>query len=265
MEEVMLGAVDYVLEHWEKTGRFVEPTLNKMYAVSNTFYYKVIQDSFKSADIQKKAQEKHEPVKDTNSPSRKRLAKWPLGIPRTLPGLEKIFRDKRYWPKIMKRSQLITDSVRKLYLQKLKIRFNHIIPELHDNRMTPAEAKKELMQAWEASKSRVELIFRTETTTYYGKTQTAFFNGDPQIIGFLFDALRDRATTEWCRSRHGLIYKPGSTGINGLSQNTPACHWNCRSHLIPLTDTPYNRKLLEDPNRDPEKRKVVALPPGWRK
>ena len=42
------------------------------------------------------------------------------------------------------------------------------------------------------------------------------------------------------------------------------CHYNCRSDLIPLEDTPSNRRMLADPNRDPTKRKVVPLPPGWR-
>jgi SPP1 gp7 family putative phage head morphogenesis protein len=149
-----------------------------------------------------------------------------------------------------------------MYLRKLGKKFQSILPKLDTNEMTPQEAKTELLEAWDASKSRVELIFRTETTTYFGKTQVAFFNGEPDIIGFLFDSIRDRSRTAWCKTRHGLVYRPNT---KLLTENTPSCHWNCRSHLIPLADTPENRKMLEDPNRDPELKKVEPLPPGWRK
>jgi len=161
----------------------------------------------------------------------------------------------------MKRNKAIVDRVRKAYLAKLQRKFRAIVPRLDANAITPAEAKKEMMSAWEASKSRVELIFRTETSTYFGKTQVNFFNSDPQIIGFLFDSVRDAARTEICRSRHGLIFRPRT---KLLEQNTPACHYNCRSHLIPLANTPYNRKLLDDPSRDPANHKLAPLPHGWR-
>lgn len=267
MESAMRDAVDYIMYHYEKTGQFMVPTLNSMYGVSDSFYRDVITAAFHSASKEKEAQRKNEAIpvdknKKLQEGFKRMSGKWPTGIPKSLTGLEKIFRDRRYWPKIMKRSKRITDTVRKRYLSKLKIKFDGILPDLDNGIISPQEGKKVLMEAWEATKPRVELIFRTETTTYFGKTQVAFFADDDQIIGFLFDALRDRATTQWCRTRHGLIYRPGT---KLLSENTPACHWNCRSHLIPLANIEYNRKLLEDPNRDPENRKVEPLPSGWRK
>lgn len=257
MEHVMKSAVTTIMDHWESTGRWHAPSLHSMEGVMLEFYHSVITEAFHSSQSYAKVAVAKVTVKKLSAPS-----KWPTGIPRHLTGLEKIFRDKRYWPKIMKRSSKIVDRVRKQYLTKLYRKFSEIIPALTDGVITPAEARSALMDTWNASKSRVELIFRTETTTYFGKTQTSFFKDNDNIIGFLFDSIPDRGRTDWCRSRHGLVYRP-STKL--LAQNTPACHWGCRSHLIPLANTAYNRKLLDDPQRDPSNRKVAPLPPGWRK
>lgn len=252
METVMGEAIDYILEHFYKTGRYLEPSLAKMDQVSETFYRSVVTIAFHTASDEKKGAQ-----------GKKKLSSaLPLGLPRTLKGMEKIFRDKRSWPVIMKRSKILTDRLRKQYLQKLQRKFKALLPRIQANAITPLEAKKAMMNTWDASKSRVELIFRTETTTYFSKTQTAFFSGDPEIIGFLFDSVRDTSRTVWCQDRHGLVFRPGT---KELRENTPACHWNCRSHLIPLANTSYNRTLLEDPRRDPSNRKIAPLPPGWRK
>jgi SPP1 gp7 family putative phage head morphogenesis protein len=244
MEAVMLDAIQYILDHWDGTDRFPEPTLNGMYGVSENFYRDVNQEAVLSAK---------EKVLPKNG--KKKLA-------RSLPSLERTFRDKRRWPKTMKRSKILTDRLRKQYTQKLREKFAEIVPAMKDGSITPMEAKKEMIKSWDASKARVETIFRTETTNYFGKAQVEFFEDDPEIIGFLFDSLKDSASTNICRSRHGLIYKPGS---KLLADNTPALHWNCRSHLIPLVNTPENRKMVSDPSRDPSKKSVVPLPKNWRK
>lgn len=252
MDAVMRQAVESIWEHYERTGQYAEPSLNKMYLVGEHFYRTVVTEAYYSSKQEKTQQKGH-----------KRLAApWPIGLPRKLVDLEKIFRDRRYWPKIMKRNKAIVDRVRKSYLAKLQRKFRTVVPRLQAGIITPVEAKKQMLEAWEASKSRVELIFRTETATYYGKTQVNFFNSDPDIIGFLFDSVKDVARTEICRSRHGLIFRPRT---KLLEENTPACHYNCRSHLIPLANTPYNRKLLDDPSRDPANHKLAPLPHGWRK
>lgn len=252
MESVMEEAVDSILLHYSQSGQFKEPGLKGMFAVSSHFYENVVTQAFKTAKEEKLMQ-----------PGKKRLAApGPLGLPKSFRDLEKIFRDRRYWPKIMKRSQKLTERLRRQYISKLRRKFEEVIPKLISGVLTPKDVKNSMMDTWHTSKSRVETIFRTETTTYFGKTQTAFFEGDEDIIGFLFDSVRDTARTVWCKERHGLIYRPGTSL---LTQNTPACHWNCRSHLIALANTPYNRKLLEDPKRDPSKVKVTALPHGWRK
>lgn len=258
MEKVMAKAVDEIYAHYQARGEFVAPTLNGMFAVSESFYRKVVEQSYYAAQDEKNAQL-----------GKKKLAKAPPKIPAftaiaraSLPGMEKVFRDKRLWPKIMKRSEMLTNRLRRQYTLKLRRKFNDIIPALRAGELSPKDAKDHLMKAWKASESRVETIFRTETTNYFGRTQVAFFEDDEDIIGFLFDSIRDKARTPICRTRHGLVYKPGT---KELRENTPSLHWNCRSHLIALANTPSNRKLVADPQRDPTKKTVAPLPSGWRK
>lgn len=256
MESAMKKAVAAIVDHGLNTGTFHEPAMHEMFNVSERFYRSVIQSAFESCEAEKRAQKGKRHLAAGNLPT---------GIPKTLRELEKVFRNKQYWPKIMKRSIGLTESLRTSYLRKLRRKFNELLPEIMAGRVSPEEAKKRMMSAWEASKSRVETIFRTETTKYFGKTQVAFFNGDPEIIGFIFDSVPDRDRTDICKSRHGLIYRPGTTGKTGLDYNTPALHWNCRSHLIALANTPYNRKLLSDPQRDPKRKSVTPLPTRWRR
>ena len=248
MEAVMKKAVAGVIDHYLATGHYAKPTLAGMFAVTDDFYREVAINGFDSARDEKE-----------EAKGKKRLAKRKSN---KLEFLENVFRDKREWPRAMKRSKKLTERLRDQYLEKLGKRFEEILPALKAGEITPEDAKSHMMKAWKASKSRVETIFRTETTNYFGKAQVSFFESDPEIIGFLFDSVYDTSRTEICKSRHGLVYRPG-TAL--LTKNIPACHFNCRSHLIALANTPHNRKLLEDPDRDPAKRKVVPLPPGWRK
>jgi len=252
MESYMELAVDWVLTEYQANGRYKDPELQDMGKIMEDFYRSVIESAFHSCDEEMRIERR----------GRKRLAKLPMGLPKDLRSLEQVFRDKRYWPRIMKRSEVLTDRMRRQYKQKLRRKFGELMPLIRDGEVTMKEAKDMMMSSWQASKSRVETVFRTETTNYFGRTQTAYYEDNPEIIGFLFDSVRDSSRTPICRSRHGLVYRPGT---RLLAENTPACHWNCRSHLIPLVNIPRNIKMLEDPQRDPSKRKVVSLPKGWKK
>lgn len=251
MEAVMKEAVSSIIDYYIKTQMYHEPSLNGMYEVSINFYRNVITEAFFSTKDPKSAHT-----------IKKRLAKPPPdGIPKKIDTLHDIFNTKS-WQKIMKRSDKLTERLRNSYIKKLRKSFDEIIPELEKGNVTPNQVKDFMLESWKTSKARVETIFRTETTTYYAKTQVSSYENDSDIIGFLFDSVRDKSRTAWCKSRHGLIYRPGT---KLLKQNTPALHWNCRSHLIPLANVEYNRKLLKDTRRDPNHKVVVPLPRGWRK
>lgn len=252
MDKVMEAAVDELIDRVIEGKDYKDPDLSGMFTVSEKFYRDVMSTGWKCAE---------EENKQLNS--KKRLAKKIPGtkIPNRLDTLEDIFRDRRYWPAVMRRSEIITGRVRREYLRKLRRKFRDVVPRLLAGDWAPQEVKARMREAWKASKPRVETIYRTETTKFFTEVQVKFYDGDDNIIGFLFDSVRDNARTDVCRSRHGLVYRPGTPD---LAKNTPPCHYNCRSHLIPLANTPENIRMLKDPRRDPSKRSVKPLPKGWR-
>lgn len=255
VSQVMHNAVEEIIDTSLLTGKYAQPSLNGLNAICDRFYHGVIEEAFWSCQDDKKEQK-----------GKKKLAKarGPKGIPKNLENLHEVFQDKKYYQAIMKRSRALSERMKKQYLQKLKRKFNKLMPMIRDGSISPAQAKKEMIQVWGSSKSRVETIFRTETTNYFGKVQVEFFQDDDEIIGFLFDSNIDSSITDICRSRHGMVFTKDHIGKNSIAYNTPALHYNCRSHLIPLANTPENRKLLEDVSRDPSKNKLVPLPDGWR-
>jgi SPP1 gp7 family putative phage head morphogenesis protein len=254
-EAVLKNAIAYIIDNDILFKKFTSPPLHELDIVFDRFYRNVVTEAWWTCDEEKRKMK-----------GKKRLARMPFGMPKYLPGLEKLFRDSKLWPKVMKRSQMLVDKLRGSYLKKLFKLYSEIVPMMREGEMQPDEAKSYLMKGWQASKSRVELIFRTETTTYFGKTKVAYFGGDDEIIGFLFDSVRDTARTDICRSRHGMIYRKDHTGQDSIAYNTPAMHYQCRSDLIALANTPENVKMIKDINRDPAKNrsKIVDLMPGWR-
>jgi SPP1 gp7 family putative phage head morphogenesis protein len=251
VEQYLHSVTDKIIDHYLKTGQISIPQMNDLYVITDNYYRDVISSAYNLAKKQKlKGNEKTKLsfIKDR--------------LPKSLKDLENVFRDKRKFPRIMKRSKRVTDDLRKSYLDKLAKKFKIISPALKSGEISPKEAKKQMMDTWKTTKARVETIFRTETTNYFEDAQVSFYSDEDDVIGFLFDSVRDNSRTSICKSRHGLVYRPGT---KLLSDNTPGCHWNCRSHLIALANTPENRKMLEDPNRDPSKVAVVPLPKGWKK
>jgi SPP1 gp7 family putative phage head morphogenesis protein len=240
--------VKVALKYAEENRKFPADGLQEVFHIGQDFYFDIIRAA---VHISKQEQ----------GSTTKRLARPPLGLPKKIRFFDEVFGSRKYWQQIMKRNKILTDRLRKQYFGRLREAFNAVLPKINDGSLAPAEAEKYMVGAWQSSRSQVRTVFRTEATTYFAKTQTSFFNGDDDIIGFLFDRVRDVATTEICNSRHGLVYRPNT---KLLTDNTPALHYNCRSHLIPLANTARNRKLLEDPERDPANRKVEPLPKGWR-
>lgn len=254
-EFAILEMTDQLADEYIATGSYTIPSEHRMNVIIELFYKRVVNEAFKANQVAKVIQGR--PDRRLNQA---KLAKLPVGVAPRLPSLVHFFNDKRQWPVLQNRGRIIVKNLRKSYFKKLDRKFKKISQDLHEGNISPADVKKELRAEWKTSKARVETIFRTETTNYFNKIQVSFFNDDEDIIGFLFQANRDSSTTEICMKRHGLIYRPGT---QLLRDNTPACHWNCRSELIPLAKTQQNLKLLEDPSRSPSNRVVPPLPRGW--
>jgi SPP1 gp7 family putative phage head morphogenesis protein len=250
VNSILETGVDETYSHIQKSETFKEPKLDGLETAMQDFYIHAITEGYHSAVAEKALMTK-----------KKRLAAIPKGKIPSLKALVDLFKDKRLWPSAMKRSKKLTDRLRKSYLGKLRFRFKYLVPEILAGTKTPEEIKNELKLAWKSTKSRVELIFRTETTKYFAETQVTFFQNDEDIIGFLFDSVADSGRTEICRSRHGMVLLPKS---KALKLNTPSLHYNCRSHLIALASTNYNRKLMNESLRQPSNRTLAPLPHGWR-
>jgi SPP1 gp7 family putative phage head morphogenesis protein len=246
MDRVLKNAVNDVYTHWRETGKYKDPDLDSMYDVTEKFYRSTVEAAVTSC-------KRIDP--------RRKLAAPPDGdLPEGPRALDRVVNNRRYWQRIMRRARALTGRAKTQYLKRLQVQFKRILPLLEIGDMAPREIKAKLAEAWRAPRARAETIFRTETTRYFSKAQVEFFNDNNNIIGFLFDSVRDTSRTSICQTRHGLIYRPGT---ELLHKNTPACHYNCRSHLIPLVDDPENQKMLADPKRDPTKVRVEPLPPGW--
>lgn len=132
------------------------------------------------------------------------------------------------------------------------------------NAFDRAGAKAMLEQALAVPRARASTVIETETTRYYNTVRINTYNAIDSVVAYLFVAVRDSATTKWCRSRAGVIFFKGTDGVNGLPHNTPPCHYNCRSELLPLSRlNPAHRRLLEDKRLWAQNRKLEPLLPEW--
>ena len=249
MNDVLRGGIDDVYAHYARTGKYKDPDLSAMDAIFKTFYKKILSAAVSSCERE--------------LPKVKRLAA-PIDpkLPNGVIAIAKILSPKsRFFKQVMKRAAQLRDSALTNYLQKLRKQFQKVLPLLESTDLSPKQAKQEIAKAWGGSAQidgknfspRVETIFRTESTKYFADAQVAYFEDSPDIIGFLFDSVRDTSRTPICKCRHGMILLPGS---KELSKNTPPLHYNCRSHLVPLANDHENRKMVQDPQRKPSSREL---------
>lgn len=161
-----------------------------------------------------------------------------------------------------KRVKVLAERVRKAYLKKVQSVFEkHSEAFRGGQALDRFQAKAEIMSASRAPYSRAKMIVETETTFYYNQARRQVYDKSDDVTHYLFVAIRDSATTHWCRTRNGLVYKKGSAI---LDRETPPIHWNCRSELLPLTaHNPRHLQLIQDKHLWRELRHPAALPSGW--
>jgi SPP1 gp7 family putative phage head morphogenesis protein len=209
---------------------------------------------------------------DTKPKEEKRLAKkdrW--SIPTTLKDLMKVYDDYRKRGNLPAKIKKIADSVKKEYLKKTQSVWQKYSKDfLQGNVQEREEVVAKIKKVGQTTKSRAGTIVNTETTNYYNQVRKNIYDQSPDVVGYLFMAIRDAATSKWCtnktikgyRGRGGLVFKKGT---KLLQRNTPSCHWHCRSDLLPLTMQNSNhRKLLLNESLWAENHKLTPLPPGWK-
>lgn len=122
-------------------------------------------------------------------------------------------------------------------------------------------ARAAIQKAFAVPRARAHTIVETETTRYYNTVRVNTYNQIDSVAGYLFVIVRDAGTTKWCRSRAGVVFFKGHVL---LMRNTPPCHYNCRSELLPLSSlNPAHRKLLENRTLWAQNRRLVPLLPEW--
>lgn len=109
--------------------------------------------------------------------------------------------------------------------------------------------------------ARAKTIVQTETTRYFNDGIKDLYSKADGVTHYLFAAIRDKRTTEWCNDRNGLVYRKDKK----YSDIPPPIHWNCRSQILPLSPSnPKHLKLIEDQKRLRENNSPKPLPRGWK-
>lgn len=196
-------------------------------------------------------------------PSRLAKAPPPIVIPRSFADLRALYDRWKRKGKLPPHQQAIADRLKKFYLERCRTIWERYSEEFREGEeFSQAKVKEVLQNRGDMAKARAETIANTETTNYYNASRRNVYDQSSDVTHYLFVAIRDRATTKWCRSRQGLVFTKGTTLCD---HNTPACHWNCRSEMLPLTAAnPRHLRLIEDMSLRAENNKLVPLPPGWR-
>lgn len=183
-------------------------------------------------------------------------------LPRSLKDLVKIWDEVRKKPALERRANSIYKRVRKEYLKRVQSVWDKYGNDWRAGDTASKEtALRQLDHQMAVTKRRVKMIIETETTYYNNHARETFYNGVPEVTHYLYLSVRDHATTKWCKTRHGKVFKKGT---QLQARNVPPVHWNCRSEIVPLTpQNPKHKILIDDPTRNPETHYLEPLPAGW--
>jgi SPP1 gp7 family putative phage head morphogenesis protein len=198
----------------------------------------------------------------------KRLAKSARSI-REILKLYDRWRKGLYKPKGFQRK---AESIQKKYISAIQDTWKNLSEDFREGgTQTQEEIKKKVAESTGATEARANTIVRTETTRFYNETRKIYYDKAPNVTHYLFLAVRDKATTPWCRNttvngyrgRSGLVYAKDDPL---LEKEKPPCHWSCRSELLPLSRfNPTHQKMIADESIQRRNNTCTPLPPGWNK
>lgn len=185
-----------------------------------------------------------------------------IKIPKALRNLRIMWDQWRKKKVIPPRQKIIAEKLRKAYLNKVQSVWIKYGEEFRSGKTSSVkEAVERIEQGADVVYSRAKMIVETETTHYYNKARRDVYDQSPDVSHYLFVAIRDHATTKWCKTRHGLVYRKGERVTD---DETPPCHWNCRSEILPLTpQNPTHAKLIRDESKQRKNNQPEPLPKGW--
>lgn len=183
-------------------------------------------------------------------------------LPRSFRQIQQMYDKWRKTGKAPRRIQSLADKVKKQYLQRCQSLWTKHTQDFQaGDSFNMKDAVNIIQEAGDKSYGRAKMIVETETTNYYNKTRREIYDQSPEVSHYLFLAIRDQATTKWCKTRNGLVYEKGKAVTE---HETPAIHWNCRSEMVPLTkQNPKHAELINDKSRRRENRSPFPMPKGW--
>lgn len=186
----------------------------------------------------------------------------PIKVPRSFRALQKMWDLYRKTGKVPRRISVFATKVKKEYLKQCQsIWDKHTQDFRKGESFNMHKAVEIIRQGGDKAHQRAKMIVQTETTNYYNQTRKEIYDQSPEVTHYLFLAIRDQATTKWCKTRHGLVYEKGE---KVTARETPAIHWNCRSEMVPLTkQNPKHAALINNSSKQRANNSPAPLPKGW--
>lgn len=191
-------------------------------------------------------------------------------MPKSLKELRELYDQYRKTGRIPKPFKDMGKKIEKRYLEKTQSVWRTYSQEYRaGDTYSQENVLRKVEKAADIVESRTKTIVRTETTNYYNKTRREIYDQSGAVSHYLFLAIRDQRTTKWCtdkvvngkRGRHGLVYVKDDPLT---TKETPACHWNCRSEMVPLSPfNPRHLQLIEDLSLRRRNNSCHPLPKGW--
>lgn len=183
-------------------------------------------------------------------------------LPTSFADLRKMYDEYRTKKKLPPRLKTFANDLKKEYLGRVKSIWSDFSEAFRSgDAFAQADVVEKIKDAGKVTSSRAKTMVRTETTSYYNQVRKKIYDSSSDITHYMFLAIRDQATTKWCKTRDGLIYKKGEEVTR---RETPGVHWSCRSEMVPLTPlNPVHLKLINNKSKWRQFHRPEPLPPGW--
>lgn len=206
-----------------------------------------------------------ESEQDLDKASKVKLSRKPpqVSVPKSLKELMKLWDRWRKTGDAPKRALVIAKALAHDTINKIQNVWQRSSEEFRSGDDADKEkVVKRVRKALNANYARAKMIVETETTFYYNQVRKDFYDESEDVTHYLFVAIRDQRTTQWCRTRHGLVYAKDDPI---LEIETPPIHWNCRSELLPLTpENPKHKLLIDAKSNARRNHSPTPLPKNWR-
>ncbi len=192
-----------------------------------------------------------------------RLAKpIPQKVPRSMRELKLLYEQFKKTGAIPAKQKALADKVKKAYYESVKRCWLRNSDDfLHGKSFDQNKAIRAIKLNLGLPRAHAQTIVQTQTTTYYNEVRREIYDESPDVVAWLYAAVRDFATTKWCSSREGLVYTKGDPITD---KETPSNHWNCRSEMLPLTEhSPRHTRLVNDKALARRNNSCEPLPNGW--